>query len=78
MGDKPDSKTGSSATKSGVLPRVDQQELRAIYEAAMRPNSLPEIDEDLTSITGAIIINAEGIDKAKQADDSATTEKSGQ
>ena len=75
MGDKPDSKPGSSATKSGVLPRIDQQELKAIYEAARKPNSLPVIDEDLTSITGAIIINAEGIDKAKQADDSATVEK---
>ena len=75
MGDKPDSKTGSSATKSGILPRVDQQELKAIYEASKKPGSLPEIDEDFTSITGALIINSEGIDKAKQADDSATAEK---
>jgi hypothetical protein len=74
MGDKPE-KMGSSATKSGILPRVDQQELKALYEATRKPSSLPEIDEDFSSITGALIINPEGIDKAKQADDSATAEK---
>lgn len=71
MGDKPE-KTASPSTKSGVLPRVDQQEIRALYEGKKQPPTLPEM-EDIGSITGTLIIPInEGEDKAKQADDPAT------
>jgi hypothetical protein len=71
MGDKPD-KTSSPATKSGVMPRIDPNEIRALFEGK-QPVTVPEI-EDLTGITGTLIISHlnEGEDKAKQADDPAS------
>jgi hypothetical protein len=69
MGDKPD-KTASSATKSGVLPRVDQADIKALYEGKHPP--VPPESEDTGSITGSFTLNPEGEDKAKLEDDSAT------
>jgi len=69
MGDKPD-KTTSPATKSGVLPKVDQQEIKAYIEGR-QPLTVPDM-EDLGSITGRLDLNPEGEDKAKQKDDKAS------
>jgi|FLYN01.1.fsa_nt_gi hypothetical protein len=69
MGDKPD-KSASPATKSGVLPRVDQAEIKALYEGKHPP--MPPEMEDLGSVTGRLSIISEGEDKAKQKDDPAT------
>ena len=70
MGDKPNKST-SPATKSGVMPKIDANEIRALYEGK-QPTTLPEFD-DLAGITGTMIIDLnEGEDKAKQADDPAT------
>ncbi len=69
MGDERE-KTAPSM-KSGVLPRVDQQEIRAMRESK-RPATVPEMDEDAGGITGVVILNAEGEDAAKQDDDHAS------
>ncbi len=69
MGDKPD-KTTSPATKSGVLPRVDQAEIKALYEGKHPP--IPPELEDAAGITGSLRLIPEGEDKAKLEDDSAT------
>jgi hypothetical protein len=69
MGDKPD-KTASPATKSGVLPRVDQSDIKALYEGKHPP--IPPFSEDPGSVTGSFTLNPEGEDKAKQKDDRAT------
>ena len=72
MGDKHD-KPASPATKSGVMSRIDPNEIRALYEG--KPPTLPEM-EDLGSITGRITIHlSEGEDKAKQADDPANQDR---
>lgn len=75
MGDKPDKMT-SPATKSGVMPKIDPNEIRALYEGK-QPTTVPEF-EDLTGITGTLIIDLnanEGEDKAKQADDHPASER---
>jgi len=69
MGDKRE-KTAPTM-KSGVLPKVDQQELRAMRESK-RPTTVPELEEDAGGITGVVILRAEGEDAAKQHDDRAT------
>lgn len=68
MGDKP-RKSRAVGTETGVMPRVeaDGSALREPPQPAMPP----EFDEDFGGITGALHINPEGEDRAKQEDDSA-------
>jgi hypothetical protein len=69
MGDKPE-KTASPATKSGVLPRIDHSDIKALYEGKHPP--VPPESEDPGGITGSLRLIPEGEDKEKQKDDSAT------
>lgn len=64
----PGRRTNSSET--GVMPRVDL-EPEAPHEPPPPP-TLPEFDDDGSSITGRMPAPSEGEDKAKQSDDSAT------
>lgn len=62
-------------SKTGTIPRIDvEPEIQ--HEPPPPPASLPELDEDSTSITGLIARPRwaeEGEDEAKEADDSPST-----
>lgn len=59
-------------SQTGMMHRVDV-EPDAAHESP-RPPTLPELDGEMTSITGQVPLLNEGEDEAKNADDSATTD----
>ena len=58
-------------SQTGAVPKLDFPFLSKRREPP-RPATLPEFPDDSGSVTGAIVIKAEGEDKAKYADDTPT------
>lgn len=62
-------KARSASSQTGTIPRIDM--LLSKLNESQAPRPVPGV-EDGASITGAIVIQAEGEDKAKDADDTPT------
>jgi len=68
MSDKPKKKTMADSP-TGVMPRPNLEDLTSgAKEPPQPPPTLPEVDSD-EGVTGVMIVDAEGEDSAKHADD---------
>jgi hypothetical protein len=68
---QPPAKPGRAGSQTGAMPRIDLEP--EIQHEPPPPPSLPELDDDSDSITGAIPRPQwaeEGEDEAKESDDS--------
>lgn len=57
-------------SKTGAVPRIGLTMRKA--QEPEPPPTLPEEKVDMNGVTGAIVIRAEGEDRAKDADDAPT------
>ena len=71
MNDKPKKRTMADSP-TGVMPRPHLEDLKSgAKEPPQPPHNMPEFDMD-EGVTGVIIVDAEGEDSAKHADDGPT------
>lgn len=60
-----------ASTKTGLMPRVDMDSSQG-RDAEEAPLRLPDFNPETAAITGRYNLMAEGLDRAKESDDSAT------
>jgi hypothetical protein len=60
-----------ASTKTGLMPRVDLDSNPG-RDAEEAPLRLPDFNPETAAITGRYTLMAEGLDRAKESDDSAT------